>query len=352
MEPDWELKTMVIRNNTFSIQIVEATTRQPFREHTRPCDGKVYVEVEPDAEYYIRLQVLPETSKSYYFQCFVDGQKLEHHSRLSTNKPKDTGLWERVDGYSITRALRFTRIPSIDGQHPLKHDSTRCDLQPTLGKGGPMGENKVEIREALLIPNSSTPVQDHKLSQNWKFKTSINGTDCHSNMTPEQGKKRLRTSEGTLLETHPVSKTKSLYKTGPLLEIITLSYCTALGLIHEGVIKKPPLWEFHRLKHSRDSKIDEEEDDKYDKSHLKVQPKRIRLVATTDDGKTPVMAPIQRREYELFDLSQLPDDDDDDEDRFQTEDKINKNTKESNSNYGDHDHDGDSGPAIVSQFQE
>lgn len=63
-----------------------------------------------------------------------------------------------------------------------------------------------------------------------------------------QTKKVLRTGAGTVTRTIKRTLAKR-YVPGVLAQEIRLNYCTALGLIHAGVLPKPPLWVFHRMKH-------------------------------------------------------------------------------------------------------
>jgi hypothetical protein len=39
------------------VQLVEATSKMPFPEHTK--NGMHFVEAEPNADYYIRLEMIP-----------------------------------------------------------------------------------------------------------------------------------------------------------------------------------------------------------------------------------------------------------------------------------------------------
>ena len=48
---------MVVRNG-YQVQLVDARTKIPFKEHEK--DGKIYVEAEPDAEYFIAIRRISE----------------------------------------------------------------------------------------------------------------------------------------------------------------------------------------------------------------------------------------------------------------------------------------------------
>jgi hypothetical protein len=68
--------------------------------------------------------------------------------------------------------------------------------------------------------------------------TSCNADQCAP--TSAYNKKMFRSSQGesTITKHKPIRTT---YRTGQLMDTITLNYCSALGLIAVGVLPKPPL---------------------------------------------------------------------------------------------------------------
>jgi hypothetical protein len=42
------------------VEMVEADSKTPFKEHRRKSDGKMFAEVEPDIEYFVRIQKVGE----------------------------------------------------------------------------------------------------------------------------------------------------------------------------------------------------------------------------------------------------------------------------------------------------
>ena len=64
---------MVIAGD-FKVQLVKADTKKPFKEQTK--NGQTYVEVEPEVEYYISIQMLGiARSGDLIARCLVDGKR-------------------------------------------------------------------------------------------------------------------------------------------------------------------------------------------------------------------------------------------------------------------------------------
>jgi hypothetical protein len=95
-------------------------------------------------------------------------------------------------------------------------------------------------------------------------------------------------------------KSFSKHKPGSIVDVITLNYCAALGLIQVGVLPKPPFWDYHRLlqQQTRTSAATAAATASPAVSVPTIEP--IRLVS-----------PLTGRVEELFDLTNLEDDDED-----------------------------------------
>ena len=61
-------------------------------------------------------------------------------------------------------------------------------------------------------------------------------------------KKSLRSGEGDTVETSQIVSKQPKFKIGALVDVVTLNYCTALGLSEVGVLEKPDMWTHHRMK--------------------------------------------------------------------------------------------------------
>jgi hypothetical protein len=90
----------MVRQGDFIVEIVEAESKTPFKEHTRKSDGTVFVEVEPDIEYFVHIKKVGDiaySGQSVGASVSVDGQAMgawypwDKGSRRSTY----AGLWKR-----------------------------------------------------------------------------------------------------------------------------------------------------------------------------------------------------------------------------------------------------------------
>lgn len=221
----------MVQQGDFVVQLVDAETKQPFKEHTTE-DGKVYVEVEPDAEYFISVQKVGTSHPgASYLKFVIDEKEMKYFLARSGHKveasPSLCGLLRIENGTSFHNALKFEK-PNVQE-----------------GKGGSnllMGKVEVKIHDGVF---QGYQVKD----EGYSFSTSIATADVGKQHASVATKKSLRTGEGSAT-TKATSYTgrKSIYIPGDHLYTISLNYCSALGLMEVGVIPKPGLWEHHRMK--------------------------------------------------------------------------------------------------------
>jgi hypothetical protein len=259
-----DLEMVVVGN--FSVRLVNAETKEPFKEHTGP-DGKIYAEVEPDLEYFIETSVIGgDPQKVLLFTFFVDGKKLPYRSFEKEVAYK--GMWSIQDGISTTTALTFTR-PSFS------------DSKSSTSPGLLMGDVKVDISEGIYSGIRTLENFDSGSLQPASISASI--THAHT-------KKVLRSGEGTISESKAAYSKGTLvnsYVPGALLGSITIHYCTALGLIHAGVLENPvDIWARARLINPC-KRTSAKED------VASIRPKRVKSSALVEAPK----------EVDLFDLS-------------------------------------------------
>ncbi|CAB9506088.1 expressed unknown protein [Seminavis robusta] len=227
---------MVVVDN-FSFQLVNAETKEPFKEHTG-ADGKVYAEVEPDIDYFMQIKVSSsDSSTEYCAKYIVDGKMLTvtqhfHFEPKNLDKTLIHGLWSRENDTETHQALKF---------RPLCLRMPRCQIQ--LVKQGD-GKSKA-----------------------------------------------LRSGKGTTLECFEDDGARRFVEKGRHLKTITINYCTAVGLIHAGVFKKPKGFGKAPLRSSTAS----------DSKDIDIKPKRIKLAGRVVNG-TQVEAD---KEFDLFDLTTL-----------------------------------------------
>ena len=87
-----------------------------------PKDGKTYAEVEPEVEYFVRIEV--EWGTRVVARIYVDGKYLGYNWKMgSQNKKKssENGLCS-FDGVSSTyRALKFAKAKVLDSTDNTKN---------------------------------------------------------------------------------------------------------------------------------------------------------------------------------------------------------------------------------------
>ena len=254
----------------FSAQLVEAVSKNPFKEHEH--NGKHYAEVEPDVEYFIATRILKTPNRSddndvVKITYKVDGVDLGYSNLCSPkNETHYSGCWKRVGGDSMHSALKFRR-PQFSG------GSTVSSM---------MGKIEVNFYEAI----------DAGLKKS-------DDVTCNQMTSPSTTAgahpKALMSGEGSHVISKKVGKYWRKYKNGALLDTITIHYCTAAGLVDAGVLSP---WEPLRAKaplHRRN--LD---------SHLRdVQPTVLQADPVEKNG----VVLYQGGKTELFDLWQLPSDD-------------------------------------------
>jgi hypothetical protein len=225
----------MVQSEDFKIELVYADTKMPFKEHTK--DGKIFVEVEPDAEYFIKMQPTGTSRGGTAVKTIsVDGTDLgyKHRSKKCKDQPSYKGIRSRENGVSTAKALKFTKpLLSQDGTN--------------VTRGLIMGKVEVRMYEGIL---------DGYTTRHKDFTSTFTAAAVDLNQSGLAKKKSLRSGEGEITVTKEKSrKPRARYKCGAHFDTITLNYCTALGLMEVGVLKKPDVWTHHRMK--RPAKVDQ-----------------------------------------------------------------------------------------------
>ena len=264
---------MVIVGN-YSIRLVEARSKEPFKEYLGP-DGAIYAEVEPGLEYFVELEIVGGDPAAWsVFELTIDGKKLKYHSfHLKSDGKIYKGLWSRQQSIVTKRAFSF-QCPSTD----LKGCAANADAE--LMKVW-TGQVKVDISQG--IPTK----------QKRKTTVSADSIEAAASINPGHAMsitsmhKLVRSSQGSYTETTRLKSHGIVsYMRGKLLESETINYCTTLGLIHAGILVKPHIISIEttspslpRVKRKRPT------------------PDKVQHSAQSD--------------YDFYDLSVVPDDEDD-----------------------------------------
>jgi hypothetical protein len=260
-----------------SVQLVDAVTKQPFKEHYK--DGKTYVEVEPQVEYFIKIQrkehnVMDGEDEIPMVLAFyeVDGVNLGYRTPDTFEKPEYKGCWDFSNGVSTHTALRFG-TPSVSDMSG----------NPINVSAGMVGTISVKIYEAV---EGGLRTRQNVISRELS-------SQIEAPLADGKQHKAVRSENGTFSQTRSLPRVYMEYYNGKHLETITLCYGTALGLIHAGLLPRPPVWEQARLEAPATGEIDPE--------LAGIQPTTVR-----DQDLTLLGITLRRgRNVELFDLTHL-----------------------------------------------
>jgi hypothetical protein len=278
---------MVVKGD-FKIELVEAQTKVPYKEHTK--DGKTYAEVEPNAEYFIsiqRIRAVNFVNQNIMVRFAVNGNNLgwskTYNSNSMNKEPTCYGLYECKDGVISDRALRFVKpeiLAGTAGSASINNEPVIGNIEVNIYIESRTYVDKSPGKDTLGIMKAATVSSSEDLSKA-KFVRSAAGKTTH-----------LTT----------VSSTKSVK--GAKLETITLHYCTVPGLMHVGVLPKPDnFWEAYKIMnpHMKRPRLPPEEQG--------LQPKRTKIRKTMEVDGRQVMA--EETYQDTYELSQLSSDSDD-----------------------------------------
>ena len=277
---------MVCQGSKYTVELVDAETKIPFKEHCTP-NGRVFVEVEPDIDYLIMVDVDGQTKVIADF-C-VDGKCLGYDSVVfKTRRGKCyNGISSRKDDKLFENCLNFGKIFSfrkdtnIDqsvhsgGNVKVSFYEAIKDEEPDLGRKVDYNDKKGEV-----IKYKRNSFRDF---ENPWFGGNV---DCDD-------KKGVHTSIGQSFYADKNDKLNIVdnYTRGDRLKEITLHYTSAIGLIHANILPKPPVWDHHRMVQMFKHKPS------IAKTSL-VFSKKMKSSFFDENGNL-----MQSKEYDFFDLS-------------------------------------------------
>jgi len=252
---------MVVQNG-FEVKIYDPDTDSLYEELTK--DGNVYIEVSPDAQYFIQVELVnqggwPRVKSGKALACItIDKQDLGYGKLVSLNG-----------------GAKRAGIATKEGDRALKFVMPRLNVDAKKAGPDPMaplfGEIVVDMYETWLTTYMA-PVVSPSSSSSASSAGSTNSDAFPSEVTmkvdvPEELKdaKVMRSTEGTAMlpgfkppkeaaspaalsplcgkKYKPSFQLESKYEWGSLITSIRLRYCSTVGLIVAGVIPKPsPTW--------------------------------------------------------------------------------------------------------------
>ena len=284
---------VVVKDFEFQIVSTEDDNKTPFKEWESKTNLETYVEVEPDAEYFLSVEKVQLSSTSLYCEYYVDGKFLGYYDAFPVNRnlgPRFRGIFSRSNSSVETmKALKFVKASF--------HSSNKEDR---VGFGSEIGAGMgiIEMKVYQAIENGYTATGNEKSFAS-SFTTSSIDIEDGAVVTM---KKNLRTGEGNksvVTKASNMNGVKMTYLKGLHLYTIPLNYCATLGLISVGILPKPPAWDYQRM--IRPSKLTAEEKQRVEKG--------ITNVSQNERGK------------DVLELNDSDDSDNDDSDSDTKEDK-------------------------------
>ena len=228
----------MVRVGNFSVQLVDATSKHPFKEHATPRNDEVFVEVEPNVEYYVKVQN-HSFAQDASFTIRVDGLPLRYRSPLNWGKGKYKGLWNKqMNGVSSHCALKFGTA-TRQRQQMSSSSPTTVPYNHSSNLLG--GQVVVKIYDGPFYSPCDQFISTFDGANNNKVATAIasNGVSKKKVVQSVDGK-TIGKSDDMEFEAlvHPsINEDAVFLKYGK--RTITLNYCTTLGLIHAGILPQP-----------------------------------------------------------------------------------------------------------------
>lgn len=271
------------RRGDYSVELIDATTSQPFKQHPGKNGIDGYYEVEPGLEYLIRAKN-NGNNKVITVTFAVDGQDLGYNSMISPGQSVDKGLWayDQITATSGHKALQFHK--SFNQSSRSVDDNDKANNYA----------NNIGIVRATFYEYIKLDGYFSMSSITSKFNDD-NQVHVGNN---EDSKKFLKSSAGKKQILRHDSGRRDNWKLGCKLGTIKVKYCSVVGLIADGVLPKPPMWEWYKLiKPSAIAKASAS-------TTPKVDPVVLKHDLHDNNGNV-----LETKEYELFDMTALEDSD-------------------------------------------
>jgi hypothetical protein len=226
-----------------------------------------------------------DPGKFYFFKGLIDGKDYGLSHCISKG-PLYAGISSRQNGIEKKTAFQFKQPK----------------LAQTNSSDGPMmlmGIVTYKITEAISVGKMRSCHADYIPAVMEDVNESVT-----SEIKKHSKKLVLRTSQGTYSESTECSPSQANqglcvhYRAGKVLEEFKIIYCTTVGLIHCGVLPRPPMWDLFILNNPTKRRNDSSND------ALQITPKTMEVKAVYKDG-VMISPPIA---WEYFDLSDLPED--------------------------------------------
>mmetsp|Transcript_19540 Transcript_19540/g.22144 ORF Transcript_19540/g.22144 Transcript_19540/m.22144 type:complete len:287 (-) Transcript_19540:222-1082(-) len=279
----------MVKKGDFTVELVNASSKESFKEHKGKDGIDSFVEVEPEAEYFIK--VASDSYRRVAFEFIVDGIELVYVTPFAPyqREPQYAGNWSYNNNKSIETSFMFQKIHQSMLQSSSESDDSNI-----------VGEIQVTVYEDIILDGyyqmSSGPMKA-------KFDSFIPTTEANQ----DKKKKQVKTTDGKTEISKDDNGSRQNFCRGKKLETFELRYCTALGLIGVGVLPKPPLYEWAKMIRLYKSQSNE----KNDRPAKKLKPIIKSTSAILDNEGNTLVKP---KRYEFFDLTKEDDENEEHED--------------------------------------
>ena len=273
----------MVQRGEYSVELIDAQTKEAYQEHDGKDDSadnhcvNCFVEVEPGSEYFIR--VANDSASIVICNITVDGNDLGYEFCLGPSEYDDKGLWTLANGNSIHTAFKVDKAAASGNPNNSNSDNNE------------VGVISVDFFE--YIEGDGTE-KANNFQSNWSSTESA----APNRRAVEDGdkKRQVKSQEGSHSEQLSNDDgERKVYSYGEGVETIRLKYCTAVGLIVEGVLVKPPLWDWARMTQPAPANLDPKE-------VINATPKIFKRNICDHDGKV-----IEEKDVEMFDLTNIDD---------------------------------------------
>jgi len=155
----------MVKKGDFIVELVNASSKESFKEHKGKDGIDSFVEVEPEAEYFIK--VASDSYRRVSFEFIVDGMKLGYVTSFAPyeREPQYGGNWSYNNNKSIETSLMFQKIHQSMLQSSSESDDSNI-----------VGEIQVTVYERIMLDGyyqiSSSP-------EKAKFDSSIPTTEAN-----------------------------------------------------------------------------------------------------------------------------------------------------------------------------
>ena len=259
--------------NNITLKLVDAETKQAFKEHPGKDGIDAFIEVEPGLEYYMRIESY--CTSEILIEHKVDGKSLGYSQSLELGANCiDNGMWSYNSHNSKAemKALQFHKALSRARIGDLQQDPNENEI----------GIIEVSVYEMIVLDgyhNQSSSTTE--LAEN----TQVNSC-CHGN----DSKKLLKTKEGKIQTTKVDNGRRQNYRKGAKLTTIKIKYCSTVGLIAAGALPKPPAWEWFKMVKPQAIYLVPD--------HERIQPIIFKNETRDNNGNV-----IESKDYEMFDMT-------------------------------------------------